>query len=313
MNTSTNRWLIAAALMVGAACNPYPSPTKGPPQVVRVVAFDSAPGDGQDAPATVDTPTAGSYFFNNVSQGSYGYNYAFSVNAPKRFGAAIEVQFNKPLDGASVQATSANCTPAAGAFTFDTVPTSALPAGEAWYVCYNPGNPDVTVGGSIVIFKGQTAPASRMNDPRHARYEAATNYHVTGTVRDQQGNPVSFDVTFNVSAEKLDPFGISNDGGYTLTANAGGTITIDWVGSFGGQPDGAQSYDIERAPNVVDPFNGDVPGTFATIQTGIAAATATFTDTPGGASGTNWWYRMTTHGTNGTTVTGSPGMVTTAP
>lgn len=310
MNPRMNRILVgvlAGAGLLTASCNPFPEATKGSPQIVRALVFDSAPGDGQD-PVSEAVLTGGTYLVSNAYQGSYGFTYAGAARPGKRVGLAVEVEFNKPLDGATVQATPADCTPALGSFTF---PTAA--AGEAWYACYNPGNPDVTVGGTIIFFKSQTTPASRKNDPRIAVYEAATQYHITGTVKDQDGNAVGVDVTFNTSAEKLDPLGYSNNGGFSLTPNAGGTITVDWVGDAGGVPDQAQSYDIERAGNVVDPFNGDTPGAFATVTTGIPAATLTYLDTPGGLAGTKYWYRMTVHGTNGTVVTGLPDIKATLP
>ena len=169
MNTKTIRMGIAALAAIGlVGCGePWPGENKADPQIVRVIAQDPGALGGFDptGSTTVTAPDAsGTWLLTGVDP----------------VAAVINVQANKTLDGASIQAspTPTDCTPAPGAFTFTPPP----PAGAAWYTCYNPTSPNTDQGGTVQIYAGtdQGDPSSALSFP------AGTLVTVTGS---REGSP----------------------------------------------------------------------------------------------------------------------------
>ncbi len=85
MNTKHTKFLLplAALALVSAACNPFPAKPGGDPAVVRVVTYGGSGG----ASNTVETVTGGNTVSTDFAQ-------------PDEM---IRVQFNKPMDGSTIQ------------------------------------------------------------------------------------------------------------------------------------------------------------------------------------------------------------------
>jgi hypothetical protein len=176
MKTMT-KWqlpLLAVATLLVAACDPFPSAPGGSPKLVRVVASGTdlvIVGAGGDetlglGPAAVADPS--------------------NVTVPGVSGdSIIFIQFNKPLDGSTIQASpdvdssgnpiAGSCTPAA-----NLTMSATWPAGTA--VCYYPASPDD--GAQIYI-----EPAAVM---------ATGDYTISGTIKDYEGKSITIGVTFQV-------------------------------------------------------------------------------------------------------------------
>jgi len=165
MKTMT-KWqlpLLAAATLLVAACDPFPSAPGGDPRLVRVVA------SGTDLV---------------IVEGAAVANAA-AVTVPGVSGdSVLFIQFNKPLDGRTIQASpdfdssgnpiAGSCTPAAN------LTVTGWPAGTA--VCYMPASPDD--GAQIYI-----EPAAVL---------ATGDYSISGTIKDYEGKSLTIGVTFQV-------------------------------------------------------------------------------------------------------------------
>jgi len=204
MNTKLTKFLLPlAALALGSvACDPFPAKPGGDPAVVRVVTYGGSLGTSN----TVETVTGG-------NTASTDYAEPDSI---------IRVQFNKPMDGASIQAYNNYnapvgvdpCTPAA---LFD---VSDFPAGTL--VCYDPTS--ATDGGSAVVLPG-------------ALLVYGTTYTVAGSVKDYEGKSLTLNVSVTVDQRPI-PFGVD---GYTTG--------VDWFDSGT-----ATSYEVLRASSAAGPF-----------------------------------------------------------
>ncbi len=111
----------------------------------------------------------------------------------------LRIVFNKEMDGSTIQTLAANTT--AGA-TCDAAPgivvtkkglTDAVPVDvtAAMNVCYVPSSSNVNWGASMTVQPRVIAPATSS-----LPLDADTTYHVTGTVKDHQGNSLDVDATF---------------------------------------------------------------------------------------------------------------------
>lgn len=170
---------VAVALLAG--CDPYGSENKSQPVVLRVVAFG---GDANADPATVDpifaaAPAAAGAPWTLSSAG------VTPTQGPLSGKNAIQIQANKLLDGKTIQTAPLDCTPVPGSITISVPPPSGV-----WCVCYNPNSPNVDQGGSVEVFScdDPTAP-----DPFSGTMPA-TPFTITGTVKDQQGQPLVINV-----------------------------------------------------------------------------------------------------------------------
>jgi hypothetical protein len=173
MNTNLTKFLLplAALTLVSAACDPFPAKPGGDPVLVRVITYGGSLGTSN----TVETVTGG----NTVST-----DYAEPDGL-------IRVQFNKPMDGSTVQAyTNYNaptgvdpCTPATN------LDLTTFPAGTL--ACYDPSS--ATDGGSIVITPG-------------ALLTYGQTYVVGGTVKDYEGKAITIHVNVTVDQRPI-PYG----------------------------------------------------------------------------------------------------------
>jgi hypothetical protein len=181
--TNNSKWMmpvLAIATLLVAACDPFPSKNTSPPKVVRVIASGTN---------YVDTTTEG------VSVADPASIALGSVDVD----AVLFIQFNKDVDGSTIQATT-NYTS-----TYDAVPLSTAcrmfadntvtpnlagspltfsanwPAGSL--VCYYPSA--ATDGGQIYIAPGDVLVSGQA-------------YTVNGTVKDFDGHTLTLGVTFNV-------------------------------------------------------------------------------------------------------------------
>jgi hypothetical protein len=204
MNTNLKKLLVplAAITLLASACDPFPAKPGGDPAIVRVITYAGSLGTSN----TVETVSGGNTVSTDFAEPD----------------GTISVQFNKPMDGSTIQLhdnyytppvtvppTPAvdPCTPAVGGIN-----VSEFPAGTT--TCYNPSS--ATDGGQIIITPG-------------APLVYGTTYHVTGTVKDYEGKAITLNVSVTVDKRPL-PFSID---GYT----AG----VDW---FDSSP---TSYEVLRS------------------------------------------------------------------
>lgn len=175
MIAKTNRWMMAVAVLAlaSAACNPYPAANDDPPKVVRVFAYSPS---GAFDPIINESPVGGAYTLTGLATGS-----------------VVVVEFNKPMDGLTIQARAstnpdgtAGATPCAPAANLTVTPATA----NAVYTCYYPSNP--SGGAQMLIHHGASS-----TDPRASNFTAATTYRVVGNVKDQGGNALPIDINFS--------------------------------------------------------------------------------------------------------------------
>lgn len=279
--------LTAAALT--AACDPYDKVPGGGAQIVSV--FTSQSGQLGGPALTINASnTAGTWALPIPTDCSGG---AIAERNPLIF-----VAFSRLVNGASIQASAVDCTPANNWLTV----TGAAGTGNTWYSCYNPQS---TVPGETsyaVIFAAPTGGANGWGDPA-ALDGATTNtpYTFRGNVLDQKGNqiPVAIDATLQFPAvaglaagsghcsAPSTTVACSADadcdtaGGETCTQTPGG-VFLSWA------PPGCSTtvtgYRIERAPNLVYS-----PGDYAVVVD--SQTTTTFTDT-GLTASQFYWYRV---------------------
>lgn len=265
MNNMQTKFLLplAALALVSAACDPFPAKPGGDPAIVRVTTHGPS-GDSN----TVETVTGG----NTVST-----NYAW-------IDSRIRVQFNKPMDGTSIQKYTnfdtsvpidpatiginnnpgfpavvppvpphtdtgrpySPCTPAT-TLTLTNFPPTVPGIPAQW----NPTNGRQVAGTGIDPVYNLVCydPTSPTDGGQLVVYPAAdlvygTTYTIAGTVKDYEGKSITINVTVTVDQRPL-PFALGRDG-----YSAG----IDWFDS------GATSYEVFRAPDV-----SGVAGVYASV------------------------------------------------
>jgi hypothetical protein len=192
MKTKTIRTgMIAALAAIGlAGCgDPWQGGNKANPEILRVIAMDPNNLAAFDSTGSVQANAPDGAGVWQVT----GLNYTNADGKPAQASLLI-VQANKLLDGASIQVSPTDCTPAAGSFTFTPAdPTTAIagaPAGTTWYACYNPTSPNTDQGGSIMFYAGTDA-----LDPSSAQsFVGGTLVTVTGSVKDHQGKSMAVHV-----------------------------------------------------------------------------------------------------------------------
>ncbi len=296
MNARNSKWMIAVAVAAlgSTACNPYPAENTSAPRIDRVLAL------GSGGPLVVDSP--GPFVIPDVNLGTPNPKFATSLTttvlAGQWKGLSLVVQFNKPMDGLSIQSaptmnadgsTNASaCTPAAGLTITPAAPGG--PGGPVYFTCYYPSTPDTTSGSQLVLHRGvsYSSPGSPPtgtftptgNDPRSSVFPGGVDYRITGTVRDLQGNPLAIDATFSVEVVK------PATGPTVATGATAGSVDLSWAAVLN-----AASYTVQRAPNAAG-----APGTYSTLATGVTALT--YTDAAALATGA--WYRIVATGLNGT-------------
>jgi hypothetical protein len=263
MNTTITKFLLplAALAMGSVACDPFPEKPGGDPAIVRVITYGGAGG----ASNTVETVTGGNTVSTDFAQPD----------------DVIRIQFNKPMDGSTVQAYTNydstipidpdtigirndpgsnipvpprppstdpgipydNCTPASNLVLtgFETTPGIPLEISAV------SGN--VIPGTGVYPVKTLTCydPASATDGGSivvtpGAPLKYGTTYSIDGTVKDYEGKSLTIHVTVTVDQRPI-PFGVD---GYTTG--------VDWFDS------GADSYEVLWAPDV-----SGAPGTFTSL------------------------------------------------
>jgi hypothetical protein len=221
---NTNKWqflVIVAAALSAAACDPFPAAPSGDPAVVRVTTYDGS------VSSTVER-----------SGGAAG---TVSTDLATPF-STIFIQFNKPMDGSSIQ------DPAdygKGILYFDptaTPPTSGCVAASG-----------LSLGGAFSTNTLETAvcnySSSATDGGQIAIYSLnlmvlGETYTVSGTVRDYEGKSLPINVTVQVDDT---PFATPSSNGYT-------NIVQWWERAAPG------AYTLDTAPDV-----SGAPGTWAPV------------------------------------------------
>jgi hypothetical protein len=172
--------VLGALLALGvAACDPYEDEKGGTPTVVGVTLTEG------HVPSNAEPPAAGA---------------AWSVTGEDSAQNVVFVAANKSLDGASIQTSPADCTPAGGWLTA-TGPAITCEAGTpTWYTCYQPASPTPEQGGSIAIFQSCDPISTDGGWFDVAELAPSSTYTFTGTVQDRGGNPLEINVTVNTAA-----------------------------------------------------------------------------------------------------------------
>jgi hypothetical protein len=177
--------VLGALLAVGiTACDPdpYDDEQGGTPAVIGVSVTDG------------EHPTDGAADASGL----------WSVVGEEATQNVVFVFANKLLDGATIQTSPADCTPAGNWLTVTTTaPAITCETGApAWYTCYVPSSPRPEQGGSIAIFQGCEAPSLDAGGWFDVGALApSSTYTFTGQVSDRSGAPLPVNVTVTTAAE----------------------------------------------------------------------------------------------------------------
>jgi len=227
MKTIRTKFLLplAALTLVSAACDPFPAKPGGDPAVVRVITYNGSLGTSN----TVETVTGGNTVSTDFAEPD----------------SLIRVQFNKPMDGSTIQGYSNYVTPPTDP---DTVGIRNLPIdlgatpprtvavsdpGHPYDTCAVPSNLVLTGFEEIPGVPGVYDPATHTFVPGTGTYPVktqvcydpssatdggqlllipavpmvyGTTYHIGGTVKDYEGKPVTLNVTLTVDKRPI-PYG----------------------------------------------------------------------------------------------------------
>jgi hypothetical protein len=275
------------AVLLAAACDPYTEAPGGPASIVSVLTTSGNAG----LTATEGVASGGAWVVPPPST-----DPTVGVGVPSTCTTAdgtladesiIWVVMNKQINPASVQATTADCTPAGNWLTV----TPAAPAGSAWYSCYIPSAPSASEGGSIAIFLAPAAtPATGQGEaePLPGAANATTAYRVTGNVKDNTGANVPLDATITIAPDPGDT-GVFASSAISAPGAVGtpGSVDLGWTA-----PACASETNIRvlRSPHGA--------GTFTAIAPTLAPGTATYTDN-GVVVGSAYDYHLETQITVG--------------
>lgn len=261
MKTLTKLALTLIAVAGLQACDPYDDENEGPPSVAGALATDGAA-------AVEGTATGTSWTIAGAPSGTVIF---------------VKANAGKLLDGASIQTTDTDCTPAN-----DWLSVNGVTA-VGWSTCYYPQSPASFEGASVVIYPG---PSITDLDSWFGLTELVPGiFNLAGTVSDKQGHPLAIDVNVFVNDFTV---GQSDDAGTEITAE------FDVAG------DNMTNVQLWEAPD-----NNGAPGTWAAVAT-----TSPYVHS-GVAVGSTWWYKLSAD-TNGFPTTAAsfetaPVSVTTEP
>jgi len=306
--------LMAAVALVAAGCDPYEDAQGGAPQVEWVSAVVSNAANGAIT-GSLDAELADGV-----------WTIADPVNNGAAVGNVLVVTFNKLLDGSKIQTAAqdftdpldaGDCTPAAdlgltvtnavaGATTATPVANLADDGGFKWYACYVSTSPSPRLGGSIEIFRSETAPGlTAATSPRRtSHFLPATDYVVSGTATDEGGATAPFEVAFKtrIPAPAVE-----------AAVDTATQITVSWERFTlpgADAPVEGVTYTVSRAPGVFSEGDPDTdvddawePGDYAVIEGagGLDADTFvdnTVTNAGSGANGTTnvYFYQVVASG-----------------
>jgi hypothetical protein len=161
--------------LVSIACDPYDDVSGGTPNVVAAGAanvidgVDAVEGTGASNVWTVaGVPCGGITDAANVVQNPNQFDNSY-----------FYVTFDRQIDGALVQSSVTDCTPATGS-TLTITPAPS--GGNIWYTCYTPSSGTSAEGGSIVVYQ---APPGGSEGWADFTYLPSATYHIAGTVAGQ--------------------------------------------------------------------------------------------------------------------------------
>lgn len=260
MKTLTKLALTLIAVAGLQACDPYEDENKGVPSVINVISSDSG--------------TA----YEGTNTGT-----SWTISTPSAFVLFVKVNAGKLLDGASIQATTDDCTPAN-----DWLSVNGAGPGN-WMSCYYPQSPAGFEGASVVLYPG---PSISTVDSWFSLSELEPGiFNLAGTVSDKQGHPLAIDVNAFV-----------NDLAAAQSDTAGTEITTEFS-------DAGVNMTNVQLWEAVD--NNGTPGNWTAVATVSPYVHA------GVAVGSTWWYKVTAD-TNGFPATAAsfetaPVSVTTEP
>ncbi len=314
--TRTYAWrvLATAASIAVTGCDPYPATSKAAPEILAVFASNNVLAvDGSSLPDgtwTISIP-------GNVVPGDPLAN----PPVPDTIGGAVEpvifVRTNTLLEGSTIQTADQTATSDGDCTPKDNWLSATPVSGSVWYSCYYPSSPTSLEGSSIVLFaspspisggpggSGWFAVATRLPTT-----DVGATYTLTGSVKDQNGNSLSIDVTVTVSVP-------ATPGAITFANVASTTLTLNWTAAAS-SPVYIDSYRVQRTAD-----NGGVPNDAQWTTIGAAecapvpcAAPATPPTTlndSGLTAATTYWYRVQAMSSGGAGHPTVPASVTTLP
>lgn len=277
--TTMNRWLglvVTGLALAAAACDPYEEPSDANPAVIRVSVVDATFSQADPVLTEAPDPLDDVWRIADLA----------SPQAPSNH-RVVAVTTNKLLDGSSIQATTANCEVAAGAFDFANAP---LTPGATWYACYYPSSASASWGASILFYQAPQHPDPLVVDenrrPGRGVLDYDTTYAIAGSVRDAQGKLLDFELEFTTGpmpAPSTPTFPAAN-----ITDTG---VRVTWGAVFG-----TQTWTVERADDLA---GAPDPGTWATVASFSAIPVPPATSVPrqyndtGLTPATTYWYRVT--------------------
>jgi hypothetical protein len=281
MTNTRKLWLIGALALL-AACDVYDNEKKGPLEILSAFASTGTASDGGATAVFDGTATAANtYTIAGVGAGT----------------TVFFVKTNKLLDGAKIQTSTTSCAPAP-----EVNLTVNGAAATGWFTCYYPSTSTATEGASVIIYQGvDILPLKGFFDSAKL---SSGFYVIKATITDKQGNAQPVTINSGVAVT------VFIDSTTTDITSTSIHLTIDSVGTV--HP-GATTFDLQRAPNVVDAAGNDTPGAWTTIAPALPLTTTGYDDT-GLTPSTSYWYRtILNSGTTDTATSAELEVTTKAP
>ncbi|HZY02273.1 MAG TPA: hypothetical protein VFF02_02145, partial [Anaeromyxobacteraceae bacterium] len=270
-----NRLIVAvlALALAATACDPYQGENTGTPSIAAVFATDGNP-DGASFTEGAFNSTSSRWEILDIPSTCHPDTTA-PITAPA--GSiladqyAIFVTANKLLSGPSIeQAPAGSCLPAlTGAGGTEWLTATPTPVGQSWFSCYFPSSPSPDLGGSVVMFK-----TDNFNDTWNAvavlegSATTTTSYTMDGTVSDQQGHPLTLNVTATVAPGTL----AGQTTGLHAIEVAGNNVNLTWANAACG---GTPTYSVQRSAAVAPGVSCPATSTFTTLASGLTAQSYT--------------------------------------
>lgn len=246
--------MLAVAALVATGCDPYDDAPGGTPTVIAVTASGRTAAGGLRPSIEAAVPETGNQWaLESVPVGSGGNNVIVITTNKLLDSKTIQTAQQNPADATS----TGDCRPAAGwlkitknvvnrgeetePLTYDdpAVPepvddpatpeeneavTQATLDDWQWYSCYYAGAATSNYGASIQIFRAKVTEAPGFvaagSPMRVARLEPATNYVITGTVKDEGGADLAINVSVKtrIAAPAVNP-----------TPVAANSVILNWT------------------------------------------------------------------------------------
>ena len=172
--------VLGALLALGiSACDPYEDENGGAPAIIGVTL-----SEGSTATEVTQADATG----------------AWAISGEDSAQNVLFVLTNTLLDGASIQTSPSDCTPAGNWLTVTGPALTCETGTPAWYTCYVPSSPQPGQGGSIAVFQSCEAPSLDGGWFDIGELAPSSTYRFTGEVRGGNGAALPIDVTVNTAA-----------------------------------------------------------------------------------------------------------------